>query len=243
MATGDKVFLADKETLDKVNSNVADVHARVGTTTDTGGSATSGTLMGKINALISSIASHVANWTAARAANLDAAVSSRESEANALARYNSISTNTGPNNNASATGTLSQKLSHIINQIGGMGQKKLSSKVTIVRVSAAGTHTLLNLTGGGRLEFIYTSMGQSTSPLTLEIDGRTEVINGGSGHGYIVQSLYAEGKMFYRINSNSASAIHFAATRPLFFKNTLKITVATTDAVDHTFYANYAVYE
>lgn len=243
MANGDKLFLADKATLDTVNANTADTKAKVGTPTDTGGTATAGTLMGKLNALISSLLSHVANWTAARAANLDAAVSSRESEANALARYNSISTNTGPNNTASATGTLSQKLSHIINQMVSLGQKKLSSKVTVVRVAAAGTHTLLNLTGGGRLEFIYTSMGQSTSPLTVEIDGRTEVINGGSGHGYIVQSLYAEGKMLYRINSSSASAIHFAATRPLFFKNTLKITVATADAVDHTFYANYAVYE
>lgn len=111
MATGDKIYIADKQTLDAVN-------AKAGATTDTGGTATAGTLFGKINTLITNIAAHVANWTAARAAkvdNLDAAVSSRQSEANASTRYNTLNTNTGVNNTASATGTLSQKLSHAIN--------------------------------------------------------------------------------------------------------------------------------
>ena len=113
MAEGDKIFIADKQTLD-------DVHSKVGATNNTGGSATAGTIFGKLNAIINSIASFVTNWTEARAAkvdNLDAAVSSRQSEANALSRYNQLNTNTGVNNTASATGTLSQKLSHAINTV------------------------------------------------------------------------------------------------------------------------------
>lgn len=113
MATGDKIYIADKQTLD-------DVNAKVGSTNNTGGTASAGTIFGKLNAIISSIASFVANWTAARAAkvdNLDATVSSRQSEANASARYNTLNTNTGVNNTASATGTLSQKLSHAINTV------------------------------------------------------------------------------------------------------------------------------
>lgn len=113
MAAGDKIYIADKQTLD-------DVSTKVGSTNNTGGTATAGTLFAKLNAIISSIASHVANWTTARAAkvdNLDASVSSRQSEANALSRYNQLNTNTGVNNTASATGTLSQKLSHAINTV------------------------------------------------------------------------------------------------------------------------------
>lgn len=113
MAEGDKIYIADKQTLD-------DVHSKVGSTGNTGGTASAGTIFGKLNAIISSIASHVANWTAARAAkvdNLDAKVSTRQSEADALSRYNQLNTNTSVNNTASATGTLSQKLSHTINTV------------------------------------------------------------------------------------------------------------------------------
>lgn len=113
MGAGDKIYIADKETLDAINN-------RIGSTTNTGGTASAGSIFGKLNAIISSIASHVANWTAARAAkvdNLDAKVSTRQSEADALSRYNQLNTNTSVNNTASATGTLSQKLSHAINTV------------------------------------------------------------------------------------------------------------------------------
>ena len=86
MATGDKVYIADKPTLDAIN-------AKAGTTNDTGGNATTGSIFAKLNALISSIASHVSAWTAARASkidNLDTKVSVMETEANAYARYNAL---------------------------------------------------------------------------------------------------------------------------------------------------------
>ena len=113
MAAGDKIYIADKQTLDDVNS-------KVGATGNTGGTASAGTIFGKLNAIISNIAAHVAAWTAARAAkvdNLDAKVSSLQSEQNAYDRYNILHNNTGVNNAASATGTLSQKLSHTINTV------------------------------------------------------------------------------------------------------------------------------
>lgn len=113
MAEGDKIFIADKETLDSVST-------KIGSTTNTGGTTSAGTVFGKLNAIISSIASFVANWTAARAAkmdNLDAKVSTRQSEQNAYDRFNILNASTGVNNTASATGTLSQKISHAINAI------------------------------------------------------------------------------------------------------------------------------
>lgn len=48
MASGDKFYLADKETLDEVNS-------KIGTTTDTGGSETGGTGFAKLNKIINSV--------------------------------------------------------------------------------------------------------------------------------------------------------------------------------------------
>lgn len=46
MAQGDKVYLADKETLDAINT-------KIGTAVDTGGTATAGSTMAKLNALLS----------------------------------------------------------------------------------------------------------------------------------------------------------------------------------------------
>lgn len=138
MAAGDKIYIADKQTLD-------DVSAKVGATNNTGGTASAGTIFGKLNAIISSIASFVANWTTARAAkvdNLDAKVSSRESEADAVIRYSNLNTNTGVNNTASATGTLSQKLSHIINTVA----TRESDADAVTRYSNLNTNTGVNNT-------------------------------------------------------------------------------------------------
>ena len=138
MAEGDKTFIADKQTLDDVNS-------KVGQTSNTGGTASAGTIFGKLNSIISSIASFVANWTSARAAkvdNLDAKVSSRESESDAVIRYSNLNTNTGVNNTASATGTLSQKLSHIINTVA----TRESDADAVTRYSNLNTNTGVNNT-------------------------------------------------------------------------------------------------
>lgn len=161
MATGDKVYIADKETLDAVNT-------KAGATSDAGGTATAGSIFAKLNALINSIATHVAAWTAARAAkmdNLDATVSTRESEANALTRYNTLNTNTGVNNTASSTGSLSQKLSHIISQLENVnvnainGSKQLVSKQSRPAINTTGRITVLNVTGAGEFELMWAPEG------------------------------------------------------------------------------------
>lgn len=48
MASGDKFYLADKETLDEVDG-------KIGMTTDAGGSETVGTSMAKLNAILIAI--------------------------------------------------------------------------------------------------------------------------------------------------------------------------------------------
>lgn len=283
MAEGDKIFIADKQTLDDVNS-------KVGQTSNTGGTASAGTIFGKLNSIISSIASFVANWTSARAAkvdNLDAKVTTRQSEADALSRYNQLNTNTGVNNTASATGTLSQKLSHtintvntrqsetdaasryntlnantsinntasatgtlsqklshIINLFSSTKQKVLVSKVVSINTATAGTHTFLNVVGSGQFEFAcVTGAGASYAPLTIEIDGTPHVINGVlNADTYIGRTVRAPGVLLGDIHPNIAQEVG-SAPRPIHFKNSLKITVAASNANPLTFRAHYSVYE
>lgn len=170
MAAGDKLFLADKKTLDEVNT-------KVGATTDPGGTATAGSLMGKLNALISSLFNHVSNWTAARAANLDAAVSSRESEANAAARYNSV-----------------------IAAVSG-GGKRLTAKKVVTTIPAGTTVTVLNITGGGVFYGGYVSTNQANERVTITIDGTPHVVGNNSSGAFGRGTLL--GQMFGSTSSNS----------------------------------------
>ena len=61
MAIGDKIYIADKPTLDEVKSNI-------GATADTGGTTAAGGIFAKLNAILQQFLS---NWTAVRAAKLD----------------------------------------------------------------------------------------------------------------------------------------------------------------------------
>lgn len=170
MAAGDKIFLADKKTIDEVNT-------KVGATTDPGGTATAGSIMGKLNALISSLLNHVSNWTAARAANLDASVSSRESEANAAARYNSV-----------------------IAAVSG-GGKRLTAKKVVTTIPAGTTVTVLNITGGGVIYGGYVSTNQANERVTITIDGTPHVVGNNSSGSFGRGTLL--GQMFGSTSSNS----------------------------------------
>jgi len=84
------INVADKETLDIVNSKidtldsvadniyskvdaeVANILTDIGATNATGGSTTAGTVMGKLNKIISDLATHMGRWTNTRAGYIDA---------------------------------------------------------------------------------------------------------------------------------------------------------------------------
>lgn len=95
---------------------------KMGTKGDTGGSATEGTVFGKLNALISNLITHMESWTITRAGYIDI-----------------INTSTKTNNTASETGNLSQKMSHIINLIKNKGTvKSVQRGVTTLQNSLNG---------------------------------------------------------------------------------------------------------
>ena len=69
----------------------------IGATGNTGGSATAGTVMGKLNKLITDLTTHMGRWTNTRAGYID-----------------NIRSYTLTNNTANKTGVLSQKLAYVI---------------------------------------------------------------------------------------------------------------------------------
>lgn len=83
-------------------SSVQEVDDKVGSTTDTGGSSTAGSMMGKINNLLS-------NWTSTRAGYLD----------NIKTNVDNINTNTDKSTTEDKSGTLSQKMNYIISSLLG----------------------------------------------------------------------------------------------------------------------------
>lgn len=74
MAIGDKLFIADKQTLDQASTNVSTVNTKLGTNTDTAGTTT---IFARLNQIVTNLATmastalSTATWTSTRAAKLD----------------------------------------------------------------------------------------------------------------------------------------------------------------------------
>ena len=207
MAAGDKIYLADKQTLD-------DVNAKVGVTTDTGGTAKAGTLMGKVNALITSLLGLMANWTAARAANLDAAVSSRESEANAVARHNAllaaISTNAAGNN------------------------KRLAAKKVMANIPSKATVTLVDIQGAGVFYTGYITGSNASCKIIINIDGTEHIVSNNTDGTFGRIARYPV--MFSIVQTG-------LFVSPTEFKNRFSVTVESISNSLHTCYCDYSLYE
>lgn len=228
MAIGDKLFLADKATLDTVNTNTADTKAKVGATSDTGGTATGGTLMGKLNALITSLFAHVANWTAARAAKIDTIETYSTSASSDAA---AASEQTAANHTANASGTLSQKLSYIIDQVANVlaatasTPKAYMSHVTL----ATGTVTILNLTGKGVFYGAYAPMfiASYCSSIIVTIDGTEYRVTPMAGREYLCRSF--DGGAY---PLSTAAYSHASMAAPVHFKQSFKIVATFTQNSD-----------
>lgn len=116
-----RIFLADKDTLDTVNN-------KVGGESDASGTASTGSLFGKLNALLSL-------FTSDRAEKVDStAVDANSAHGYALQAAN----NTATNNTSDGQGTLSQKLTYIIHEVA-----KLMSRVDSIEANAGGEQRIL----------------------------------------------------------------------------------------------------
>lgn len=235
MAIGDKFFMADKETQDNINRNVGDIHSRVGTATD-GNDGSGGTLMGKINTILFRL-------TAAWASKLDVDVSSRQSEAYASARYENLNANTMANHTPSATGNLSQKLAHIIQLLGGIGQKKLVSKQVAFDVSYPGTYYILDVSGGGQFEYAQTSLPYNADVLVIECDGLQHRFSGKTGTCIIGRFMSYPADNLTCVTSDAFNNVNYLVWQPFHFKDRLRIWVEKGSVSSGTLRAHYSLYE
>lgn len=113
-----KTYIAKEE-------SVQDIITKTGTTTDSVGSTSTGSVMAKLNKIISDVGTHMNRWTSARAEKLDGIGVTNDSKDSAstttgtiMGKLNFILNSVNVNNSGSATGTLSQKLSSLIDTIG-----------------------------------------------------------------------------------------------------------------------------
>ena len=258
MAAGDRINIADKETLDAVKANAEDINSKLGSTADPDGTEKSGTLMGKINAIRRTITNAmipvaseiyqqttalVSRWTAERANNLDAAISSRESEGSAKSRFDTINANTGPNHTASSSGSLSQKLSYIINQLYSMGQKKLVSKQVSFATSTPGTHMILEVVGGGQFEYARSSLPYNADVLVVECDGIAHRFSGKYGTCFIGRFMSYPTEGLTCVSSDTFNNINYLVWQPFHFKDRLRIYVEKGSSSEGSFHGHYSLYE
>lgn len=181
-----KVYLADKDTLDSVNE-------KVGTGSDTESAAPT-TLFAGIKYLISALANHVANWTAARAEKIDKLdnlgatgdTGGSTTSGTLMAKINALLTSwtstragyldnirsyTITNNTASKTGVLSAKPAYIINLLESSVNYTPSSLINVnAKSSESYTTDNYSYTGKGRL--VITSWESYTYSVKITVDGK-----------------------------------------------------------------------
>ena len=233
-----RIYLADKPTLDKVDATTADTKGKVGTTVDVGGSTSAGSVFGKLNAVIAYLLGYVTTsltnignytkrlndlWPDARVAKVDlpdAAISSWESEANANARYNNI-----------------------LNWLKPGGRVRVSKVVNITK-TAPGNYTLLDIAGPGSFDFSNTNMGFPNGPLIFEADGQVVArFSNITGHSYICNSMLSAGDYLAATPTNNSQALTTGEARPLYFKNSFKVTLNLAANLECFFRADYTVHE
>lgn len=120
--------------IDTMDTNVSSVKTSVGATTDTGGSATAGTLMGKLNALVTSLSTHMGRWTAARATKVDTI------DTNVTDIKTSVGTasDTGGNTLFGTLKDLNKKSAGGVETFTTDGSFTVPENVTLINVTAAG---------------------------------------------------------------------------------------------------------
>lgn len=118
------------------NDEVTQVNQKVGSTADSGGSSTAGSVFAKLNKVISDITTHMGRWTSTRAGYIDT--------------INTNSTNaknyTVTNNTANKTGILSQKLTYLIslleNATYGLSTLRNTAKYYVIGSSGMTSETI-----------------------------------------------------------------------------------------------------
>ena len=139
------------DTTDLENS-VSSINDVIGTTSDTNGSSTSGSIMAKLNNLITNITNHIASWTSARAAKIDTIDTNVSANKTTLATVNtntsSVKSVVGTASDTGGTtsaGTVMAKLNDLITRVAVL-ESNASAGTDHVSLTGIGT-TIYNVSG------------------------------------------------------------------------------------------------
>lgn len=213
---------------------------------DMGGSASAGSVFGKLNAVIAYLLGYVTT-ALTNVGNYAKRLNDLFTDAR-VAKIDTIDANTAANHTPSATGTISQKLSKVIADltaiVTGMNEakKRLTSKWGSFDLTAYTNKTVavLNVSGAGVFRGAYTNnfSNNNCSNIRVTLDGAAYNIATSSGSAYILGRSVTAERFPLMLTSNPAYII------PLPFKTGLKIEMTLTSSVSSSmFTANYDIYE
>ena len=214
------------EEAQSINQNVDEeagkLLALLGATGNTGGSAATGTVMGKLNKIISDIAAFVANWTSTRAGHIDTINTNAKT---AVTKATAAATdaaagkaNTTTNNTASKTGILSQKASYLISLLENTtyGLNALKNAIAANGNATAQTKAFTTIASG------TVDGGKS---VTITGKGVLYVIGGYSYTTGANYSLNVDGKgkkaISFSTGGNVASDRALSVSPPIYFESSV----------------------
>jgi hypothetical protein len=147
-------------------SSVQEVNQKIGSTGDTGGSTTAGSLFAKLNAILT-------NWTSTRAGYIDTIKTNTDNiYAKVDTEVASAVSNTATNNTASKTGVLSAKLAYVISLLENTTYGLSAIKSNSGAVKSVQRGTLASTTGSIKVDSnfkIYTTGSTSYNGLYVDI--------------------------------------------------------------------------
>lgn len=215
--------------IEKLKTSLNEINNAFGSTSDTGGSTSAGSIFAKLNKVISDIATHMGRWTSTRAGYIDT-INTNASNARTYAQNSQNYTAT--NNTGSKTGILSQKLTYLISLLenGTYGLSVIknqtnklnkTAKSQIIKVGTGGTQTV-NLPANSSLIGIVVSYRRdpsdygypSISSITADGAGISPIncysFNGNSSgtYNYIFGGLQCSSKISIvcKVDSGSGSS-------------------------------------
>lgn len=167
----------------KNNAAVDEVNTKIGTTTDAGGNNSQGSVFAKLNKLINELNAHITRWGNDKATKIE-----------------NINTAVTPNHTANAEGTLSQKLSKLIQDVAKIPTTQVSSQkvhrsyCTTYILFKNTTNTILNVEGAGQLHCVFGEYLNSNycSSITVDMDGELFEITVPETGKYMFRSVINE---------------------------------------------------
>ena len=159
------INVAQQDTLESVSSKidildtVADniyskVDTEIGATGDTGGSATAGSIMGKLNKVISDLTTHMGRWTATRAGYIDTINTNAARLTSARATIIDNIGATGNTGGTTSAGTVMAKLNAILSKVNSSSYQYYTPSST--QIANLGCYTTtISTTGATELKVLY----------------------------------------------------------------------------------------